>query len=190
MFAQLFAPVRAKLTVVPGNHDRQSDDVAAVFSRGALWVREGCSGALRLVCLDSTQPMNVVGFAAHGQLELDVVDRAVGAAVTAPGQSVLVLIHHHLVRAAPDNLLELFSDLKRLPFTDCLRHGEWLAEQLAGRCAAVLHGHKHRENVLFATGALGTRLPILNAGSTTELERFHVLVLHDNRIVDEAWVRF
>lgn len=185
-FARLFKPVAGRLTVIPGNHDRQADDVAAVMSRGAFWERRVLSGALRLLCIDSTQPMNATLIAAHGELELDVIEQVVAAtAEREQGQSLLVLIHHHLVRAAPDDLLEVFSDVQGLPFAGCLRHGRRLAERLSRRVAAVLHGHKHKISVQHVDG-----LPIVNAGCTTGLGRYRVLTLDDNVVVGESWVPF
>lgn len=187
-FAQFFAPLKTRLTVVPGNHDRQGDDVATVLrrSRGPLWQRTVLDGRLKLICLDSTQPVNATGFAAHGEVEPRVVDQTIRlTAEREEDQSILVLVHHHLVRAAPDDALELFSDMRGLPFAGCLKHGSVLAQGLAGRVAAVLHGHKHRAAVTHVEG-----MPIVNAGCTTGLGRYRMLDVLDNAIIGEKWVLF
>lgn len=187
-FAQLFAPLRHKLTVIPGNHDRQGDDVAAVLSRGrgALWEHRVLDGRLRLLCLDSTQPVNATGFAAHGEVPVGVVDEVIRlTAEREEDQSILLLVHHHLVRSAPDDVLEMFSDMQGLPFAGCLVHGDRLARGVVRRVAAVLHGHKHRATVAHVEG-----LPVVNAGCTTGLGKFRVLTLLDNAVIDEQWVAF
>ncbi len=187
-FAQLFAPLRKRLTVIPGNHDRQSDDIAEVLvhGRGKLWEQHVLDGRLRLLCLDSTQALNATGFAAQGEVELRVVNETIArTAEREEDESLLVLVHHHLARMVPDDMLELFSDFRGLPFAECLRHGRVLADGLAGRVAAVLHGHKHKAALQHVR-----ELPLFNAGCTTSLGSFRVLTLDDNRVTGAAWVRF
>lgn len=187
-FAQLFTPLRQKLTVIPGNHDRQGADVAAMLARGRgpFWEHRVLDGRLRLLCIDSTQAVNATGFAAHGEVEPGVVDQVIAATrEREEEQNMLVLVHHHMVRSAPDDVLELFSDLQGLPFAGCLKHGRALADGLVGRVAAVLHGHKHRATVAHVDG-----LPIVNAGCTTGLGSFRVLTLDDNAVTNEQWIRF
>lgn len=189
-FARAMKGIAHKLTVIPGNHDRLNDNPAKVLSKGDCWVREGCGGRLRLVCIDSTHPANAALIMADGELTHETIDRAVAAAkARGIGQSTLVLLHHHLVKAGGDDLLEVFSDAYRLPFANCLKRGRVLARLLTGEAAGVLHGHKHKAAfVHFREGP--HVLPVINAGSTTALLEYRVLVLDDNQIVGERWVKF
>lgn len=189
-FAQAVTPFAHKLTIVPGNHDRLNDDVAKVLSKGDCWVREGCDGKLRLVCIDTTHAANAALIIADGELKFETVEKVVAAAqARGAAQSVLVLLHHHLVRVGGDDMLETFSDAFRLPFANCLKRGRVLAERLTGKAAAVLHGHKHKAAfVPFREGPW--TLPVVNAGSTTALMEYRVLKLDDNRVVGEQWIKF
>src|SRR6266536_6606724 len=56
-FERLFAPLRDRLVVVPGNHDRMGDDVAGLLMPGARVQAEERRGLL-VVRLDSTAPHN------------------------------------------------------------------------------------------------------------------------------------
>lgn len=172
--------------MVPGNHDRMSDNVAAVLSYGDCWLKEVCDGALRIISIDSTHPLNATLVMAQGELSFDTCNRVIELAREAPeNQSVLVLVHHHLVRTSVDNVFELLAEMKRLPFAQCLRRGRYLASSLSGHVAAVLHGHRHKSAVVDHYG-----MPIINAGSTTELCGYRLLQLEGNAVVSAAWQSF
>ena len=107
----LLAPLakQGRLTVIPGNHDRENDDVAARITRGRrVWVEK--KPGLHLVCVDSTAPHNRVSYRSHGDLceqTLAQVDHALDGAAT--GDAVLLLLHHHLVPLPTEGIGEWFA---------------------------------------------------------------------------------
>jgi 3',5'-cyclic AMP phosphodiesterase CpdA len=176
-FEALFRPLleSGRMVVVPGNHDRLGDDAArAIMARGRVdtWTRPG----LHVVRIDSTAPHNRRLLRSHGRVtqeDLAEVERALG---TAPaGAVVAAVLHHHLLPLPEDLFTERLAAFLGLPFADELAAGARLLELLRGRCDLVLHGHRHRpsEVVLDATGPRPLR--VVNAGSTTELQRVRTL---------------
>jgi 3',5'-cyclic AMP phosphodiesterase CpdA len=176
-FEALFRPLleSGRVLVVPGNHDRLGDDAAsAIMARRRVdtWSRPG----LHVLRIDSTAPHNRRLLRSHGRVTPDDlldVDRALAEAPA--GAVVAAVLHHHLLPLPEDLLIERLAGLVGLPFTDELAAGARLLELLRGRCDLVLHGHRHRpsEVVLDATGARPLR--VVNAGSTTELQRVRTL---------------
>lgn len=176
-FEALFRPLleSGRMVVVPGNHDRLGDDAASTImarQRVDTWSRPG----LHVVRIDSTAPHNRRLLRSHGRVtpeDLVDVDRALAEAPA--GAVVAVVLHHHLLPLPEDLFIERVAGYLGLPFTDELAAGARLLELLRGRCDLVLHGHRHRpsEVVLDATGARPLR--VVNAGSTTELQRARTL---------------
>src|SRR5262245_21372401 len=162
-----------RITLVPGNHDRLRQDVAARMTPGSrVWtvVREG----LFLVCLDSTAPHNRSWIAGHGHTGEDDIARVAGAfARTPPGSLACLLLHHHLMPLPGDDLIERFVDWMGRPWVSELAAGAEMLRRIRGRCDLVLHGHRHvpSERV---TAAGGRPLRIYNAGASPSLGRFRV----------------
>jgi Icc protein len=178
-FEALFRPLldSGRMTVVPGNHDRLGDDAAgAMMPRGrvATWSRPG----LHVVRIDSTAPHNRRLFRSNGRLGPDDLAAVEESLLKAPpGATVAAVLHHHLLPLPEDQLAERLATLVGLPFASELAAGARLLELLRGRCDLVLHGHRHQpsEVVLDATGARPLR--VINAGSTTALQRLRMLRL-------------
>jgi len=187
-FEALFAPIRDRVLVVPGNHDRLGDDAARRLMPGARVAVEARPG-LHVVRLDSTAPHNRALLACHGALsEADVA--AVGAAVGAapPGALVALMLHHHLLPLPADHVGERLASLLGWPNAAELPRGRRLLERLRGRCDLVAHGHRHAASALVLPARAGRTLHVLNAGSSTERARFAVLSHAGGRIVSERWV--
>lgn len=82
-FEELFGPLQraGRLSVVPGNHDRLTDDVGARIMRGGRVETHTVPG-LHIVRVDSTGPHNKFLLAGHGEIceaVLDGIDAALEA---------------------------------------------------------------------------------------------------------------
>ena len=170
-FERTFAPLRreGRLTVVPGNHDRTGDDVAEAImdgSRVRAWSRDG----LYIVGMDSTGPHNRYLFAGHGMAtQSDLAELDAALAEAPEGDLVVVCMHHHPLPLPEETGLEQLSRMLGLPYAAELGEGERLLAICRGRADLLLHGHRHVPVVLDSSGADGSTLPVINAGSSTEL---------------------
>jgi len=186
-FERLFAPVRDRLVVVPGNHDRMGDDVASAMMPGSRVEAELRPGAL-VVRLDSTAPHNRSPIASHGALtaeDIDAVSRAVEGAP--PATLVVLMLHHHVHPLPEDHLQERIATLLGLPNAGELDLGRALLERLDARCDLVLHGHRHAAGELVV--APGSRpLRVINAGSTPRLRCARILTHRAGRVLSERWL--
>lgn len=187
-FWACFSPLgeAAGLHVVPGNHDRLGDDVAASFLDGQR-VHATREPGLRIVRLDSTGPHNRRAISGHGLVhdeDLRELDRAL--ADPDPHELVVVTMHHHPLPLPEESSLERLSAWLRLPYTTELAMGRELLACLRGRCDLVLHGHRHQPSTreLFAGDA--RPLQVVNAGSSTELRRVRVFEHHEGRLLRPA----
>ncbi|WP_242338243.1 MULTISPECIES: metallophosphoesterase [Anaeromyxobacter] len=184
-FEAIFAPLRDRTVVVPGNHDRLGEDVARRLMppvRVAVEARPG----LHVVRLDSTAPHNRALLSAHGELsdgDIAAVDSAVRAAP--PGTLVALMLHHHLLPLPEDHLSERLASWLGWPNAAELARGRDLLEALAGRCDLVAHGHRHAASSVVLPSRAGRPLHVMNAGSTPELCSCRVLVHAHGRIVAE-----
>ncbi|HEY6100645.1 MAG TPA: metallophosphoesterase [Anaeromyxobacter sp.] len=189
-FERMFAPLRGRLVVVPGNHDRLGDDAARELMVGAR-VRAEARPGLHVVQVDSTAPSNRTLLACHGALsaaDIAAVDSAVDAAQ--PGALVVVMLHHHLLPLPEDLLVERLANLLGLPNAAELRLGRILLERLRGRCDLVAHGHRHAESALDLPACDGRALRVMNAGCTPELGRARLLAHERGRVIAESWLEF
>jgi Icc protein len=171
-FHDAFAPLReaARLTVIPGNHDRLGDDVGDQIMPGAR-VQVTVAPHLYLVRVNSTGPHNRSWIAGHGMLEPDDIDAVDAAVALAPAQHLVVLLlHHHLLPLPEEHAVERLSSFIGLRFTSELPRGRELLERIRGRCDLVLHGHRH---VPCESRPFDDLRPVrvFNAGSSTELGR-------------------
>ena len=186
-FEAIFAPLRDRLVVVPGNHDRMGDDAGRRLMAGRVAVAS--RPGLHVVRLDSTAPHNRDLLTAHGELtesDLAAVDLAVGAAPE--GALVVLMLHHHLLPLPEDHLSERLATWLGWPHAAELARGVELVERLRGRCDLVLHGHRHTESAVLLPSPGGRPLHIRNAGSTPELGHTRVLAHAAGRIVSERWL--
>ncbi|HET9597985.1 MAG TPA: metallophosphoesterase [Anaeromyxobacteraceae bacterium] len=187
-FERLFAPLAARLVVVPGNHDRMGDDVGARIMRGARVQVERRPG-LHVVRLDSTAPHNRSALDSHGVLARDDVARleeAIDAA--SPGSLVVVMLHHHLHRLPGDHLGERLVTWLGRPWAAEVRGGRDVLERLRGRCDLVLHGHRHAASELVLLPRRGRALHVLNAGCSPELGAVRVVRHAGGRFLSEGWL--
>lgn len=184
-FERLFAPLaaRGRLTVVPGNHDRLGDDLAARLRKGAR-VQSHAAAGVFIVRVDSTGPHNRFLLAGHGDLCDGIVEDIECAVAEAPPRHVVVVtLHHHLLPLPEETFPELLATRVGLPYANELRRGALLLERLRGRCDLVLHGHRHvpRATTLYAGDA--RPLGLYNAGSTPSLGRFRVFAHAAGRLL-------
>lgn len=187
-FEELFAPLRDRTVVVPGNHDRLGDDAGCRLMPGVRVAVEARPG-LHVVRLDSTAPHNRALLSAHGELsEADVaaVDSAVDAAP--PGSLVALMLHHHLLPLPEDHLSERLATWLGWPYAAELPRGRALLEALRGRCDLVVHGHRHAASATVVAPRAGRPLHVMNAGSSPELGRVRVVAHAAGRIVSERWM--
>ncbi len=187
-FREAFAKLRTKLTVIPGNHDRGTDDYAATLTEGrTLWVEQ--PAGLYIVCLDSTTPENATKVHAHGELTQKTISHVARALRYVPPQTVpIVIVHHHPMRLPGDGFADNVSDKLGLPFARELPNGHALLRESDGKCPLVLHGHRHTPKVLHM--GQPPRIAIYNAGSTTELGRYRVFEHEKGVLQKVSWQRF
>jgi 3',5'-cyclic AMP phosphodiesterase CpdA len=188
LFEAIFAPLRDRVVVVPGNHDRLGEDAGRHLMSGVRVAAEARPG-LHVVRLDSTASHNRALLSCHGALsegDVTAVDAAISAAP--PDTLVTLMLHHHLLPLAEDHFTERLASWLGLPNAAELPLGRCLLERLRGRCDLVVHGHRHAASALVLPARAGRTLHVLNAGSTTEHARFAVLSHARGRIETERWV--
>ena len=186
-FARAFAPLRERMMVVPGNHDRLGDDAGArmMSDRVEVVSRRG----LHVVLADSTAPHNRALLEGHGDLtvrDLDGIEEAARAA--RPGALVVVAMHHHPLPLPPDGIGERLSNLLGWPYAAELRRGRELVARLRGVCDVVAHGHRHQESASTLPARGGRDLRVMNAGCSPDLERIRVLTHAGGQVLSEHWV--
>jgi 3',5'-cyclic AMP phosphodiesterase CpdA len=187
-FEHLFAPLRDRLVVVPGNHDRLGEDAGTLLMPGGR-VAVASRPGLHVVRLDSTAPHNRTLIDSHGQLTPGDQEAVVAAVAAAPtGALVALMLHHHLLPLPADHLGEKLATWLGWPSADELELGADLLEALRGRCDLVVHGHRHAERTWVLPARAGRPLRIHNAGSTPELGRARILAHAGGRIVSERWL--
>ncbi len=173
LFLDIFAPLQRaqRLTVVPGNHDRTSDDAGRTLMDGLRVAVEEAPG-LVLVRVDSTAAHNRSSLASHGEVTQRMVEDVDAALHRAPENTLRVLLlHHHPLALPEETWLERWSERLRLPYCSELPLGRQLLRRVRGRCDLVLHGHRHVPREIHL-GAPGERpLALYNAGSSTQLRR-------------------
>jgi 3',5'-cyclic AMP phosphodiesterase CpdA len=185
-FEALFAPLRDRLVVVPGNHDRLGDDVARRMMGARVEVER--RPGLHVVRADSTAPHNRTLIEGHGALsaaDVDAIDAAVGAAP--PGVLVVLALHHHLLPLPPEGIGERLANLLGWPHAAELARGRELLARVRGRCDVVAHGHRHAASEA-SLPAHGRPLRVMNAGSTTDLGRARLLAHAGGRVLAEGWL--
>jgi 3',5'-cyclic AMP phosphodiesterase CpdA len=185
-FTRIFAPLRERLLVVPGNHDRLGDDVG----RTMMWDRVEVERrpGLHVVRADSTAPHNRALLDGHGALSAEDVGRIAAAVGEAPsGALVVLMLHHHLLPLPPEGIGERLANLLGWPNAAELERGRELLARVRGRCDVVAHGHRHVASEL-ALAAGGRTLRVMNAGCTTDLGRVRILSHAGGRVLSEAWL--
>jgi len=186
-FEQVFAPLRDRLVLALGNHDRLGDDVAPRLQGARVEVdrRPG----LHVVRFDSTAPHNRGLLESHGALsaaDVDAIDGALRAA--APRTLVVLMLHHHLLPLPADGIGERISNLLGWPNAAELARGPELLARALGRCDVVAHGHRHAASAAVLAAAAERPLRVMNAGCTPELGRARILTHAGGRVLAESWV--
>jgi Icc protein len=183
-FRRAFVPLheQGRVTIVPGNHDRMNEDVAAEMmpeGRVAVETRPG----LHLVRFDSTGPHNRSLLSSHGQMSQEDLASILQAFARAPRESLAVLLlHHHLVPLPHDNPAERLISWLGWGSGEELILGRQLLLALRGRCDLVLHGHRHDPVALPADGNERRPLSLFNAGSSTELGHVRLFMHRRGRL--------
>lgn len=186
-FLGAFEPLWAegRLTVVPGNHDRCGDDVAAMISHGRRVAVERHDG-LFVVRVDSTAPHNRISFRSHGEVCLRVLEEIDGALAEARrGELVALALHHHVLPLPVESVQEWFADALGWPHAGELHLGRELLRLARGRCDLVLHGHRHLPRALAVDGDQARSLRVYNAGATGRLGAFRVFTHEHGQLARE-----
>jgi 3',5'-cyclic AMP phosphodiesterase CpdA len=186
-FEELSAPIREKLVVLPGNHDRCGDDIGRTLMGGArvdLISRKGCS----VVRIDSTADHNNVSWVSHGRLCQRVLQQVDLALARVPrGNRCVVALHHHVMPLPAEGFWERVSELLRLPNHGSLALGPELLRVVRGRCDLVLHGHRHIPRQFVVDPEAPRPLHIFNGGSTTSLGAFRCFELTGRTLAEPQW---
>ncbi|MDX2020894.1 MAG: metallophosphoesterase [Deltaproteobacteria bacterium] len=170
-YKTIFAPLieSGRLTAVPGNHDRNGDDVAAHIQNGPRVQTRLIDGAY-VVRFDSTGPQNRSWLEGHGSMSMEDIQQISDALDEAPtGHLAILLLHHHPLPLPEDTKGELLSSWLGWRWTSELQFGWTLLRRLAGRCDLVLHGHRHQPRAFTLFPDHARPLNLFNAGSSTEL---------------------
>jgi 3',5'-cyclic-AMP phosphodiesterase len=180
-FRVTFEPLIAagRLIMVPGNHDCLGEDVSGDIMPGAR-VQTVMLPGVFVVRVNSTAPHNRSWINGHGNLDDDdlcAIDAALDAAPA--GALVVIALHHHVIRMPDEHAVERLSSWLGFAYTAELARGRDLINRVRGRCDLILHGHRHKPRGARLFGA-PRPVHVLNAGSSTELERVRVFA-HDGR---------
>lgn len=188
LFERIFARVLRRCVIVPGNHDRGTDDYAKRITRHRVWVHQAVP--LYFICCDSTQPFNSAAmFMANGLLAEQDINDIVQAARAAPKDSLVsIVLHHHLFEARAESAPETVSDAFKLPFMAPVDGARQLLARIPPNVRLVLHGHKHQATV--RRNVWGSQMTVYNGGSTTELGGFRVFEVGGAEVLSETWVQF
>jgi Icc protein len=173
LFLDVFAPLQRahRLTVVPGNHDRTSDDAGRNLMSGQRVVLDETPG-LFLLRIDSTAAHNRSALASHGEVTQAMVQAVDAQLSLAPANALRVLLlHHHPLALPEETWLERWSERLRLPYCSELPLGRELLRRIRGRCDLVLHGHRHVPREIHLGNPGQRPLALYNAGSSTQLRR-------------------
>ncbi len=170
-FERAFEPLlsRGCVVVVPGNHDRASDDAGATLMVGA---RVGVASlpGLHVVRVDSTALHNRSILSGHGCLsrsDLDDVDAALGEAHAST--LTVLMLHHHVLPLPADDLADALSSWLGWPNSAELPQGRAILALARRRCDLVLHGHRHVPSVACPWPGDARALAVVNAGCSPDL---------------------
>lgn len=186
-FEHIYSRLWDRMTIIPGNHDRATDNYAARITGGErVWVQLLPRSKLYLICCDSTSPWNGALPIANGVLTpRDIEDVVSSARLAPPHFLVCVLLHHHVLKSVVgDAPLEVLSDAFGLPFMREVDGGQELLSRLPPNVRLILHGHKHTPSEKHRHDGLS----IYNGGSTTELGAFRVFTAQDGNVLETTWV--
>ena len=187
-FERMFAPLRDRLLVVPGNHDRMGDDAGRRLMSGQRVDATERPGLL-VVRLDSTAAHNRYFLDSHGVLTRSDMEGVLSAVAAAPPQTlVVVMLHHHLHPLPEDHFSEKLATFLGWPNAAELDGGRELLDRLDGRCNLILHGHRHAASELVRPPRDGRQLRVFNAGCTPELRRARVVTHAAGRVLCERWL--
>ena len=189
-FERLFAPLleARRLLTVPGNHDRMGDDVAASLMSGGRVAPLSRPG-LHLVRLDSTAPHNRSLLDGHGELSAsDVADVEAALREAPPGTLPVLMLHHHLLPLPEEDWAERLASFLGWPNAAELPRGRQLLGRLLGRCPLVLHGHRHVPAEFRIEGPGVSPLLVVNAGSSTEMQRARIFRHAGGAILWQGWL--
>lgn len=173
-FWHVMQPLRDRLTVVPGNHDRLGDDLRDALMGGRR-VQVDAKPGLYIVKIDSTGPHNRSWLNSQGKLLPEDIDDVEEALAEAPEDALrVVTLHHHPLPLPEDHLAERISSHFKLPFTEELELGWELVQTLNGRCDLILHGHRHAATTHSIETSSARPTWIFNAGSSSALRKARV----------------
>lgn len=191
LFEEVFAPwlARRRLTLVPGNHDCNGHDVSTRLMHGARVLAEPGEG-LWIVRFNSTAPHNRSFWGASGEMSRRDLEDILDAFRDAPRYSLTVLaLHHHLLPLPVDLFIEKFSVWLRMGATEELALGEELLQRLRGRCALVMHGHRHHAGESLFESPGQRPLGLYNAGASLKLQSVRVFTHCAGELVhDPVWL--
>ena len=188
-FYKIFEPflLTNRLTVVPGNHDRNGPGAGMVLMRDLVSVET--PPGLRLVRVNSTAPHNRSIIEAHGDMTEAMVDQIDFLLPERDDRLQVILLHHHVLPLPVEGFGEWFAQAVGWPNAQELRLGQELLRRVSGRCDLILHGHKHIPmDRVYQDAASPKSIHVYNAGSSTELRRFR-LFHHEGGVIEKvAWI--
>ena len=190
-FRRLFDSFQSssRLTVVPGNHDRQGDDLGRAIQGGPA-VSVVSAPGLHLVRFDSTGGDDRAPPREQGRMT-DRNGEAIVDAVAAapPGRLVVLLMHHPILALLSEHGPERLLSWLGRSYEQDLERGRALLRGLRGRCDLVLHGHGGAATIAQPFAQDERRLLVLGGGSSGALGRARVLWHHQGRLVGEpGWL--
>lgn len=189
-FEDAFAPLleRGRVVIVPGNHDRLGEDVGSTLMVGSRVGVVDLPG-LHVVRVDSTAPHNRSLVAAHGLLDARDLAEVDAALRDAPeGVLGIVMLHHHVLPLPAEGVAERLSGWLGWPNAAELPLGRTLLEVVRGRCALVLHGHRHVPALAVPFAEDRRPLAVVNAGSSTELGRVRLFHHENGALRGAGWL--
>jgi 3',5'-cyclic AMP phosphodiesterase CpdA len=184
-FKDLFEPLirRGCVMLVPGNHDRMTDDVSCDLMGGPR-VQSSAHDGMFLVRLDSSAPHNRSLHRGHGEVSTQEVEMVESALSAAPHRLLrVVMLHHHALPLPVEDLFERVTCWLGLPWCAELKEGSSFVERLRGRCDLILHGHRHVPSSHHVPGDQPLR--IFNAGSSTGTRRIRIFRHSEGALVGE-----
>lgn len=173
-FLRMAHPLRDRMTLVPGNHDRLGHDLRDSIMAGPR-VQVDARDGLFIVRLDSTGVHNRSWLNSHGKILPEDIDHVAEALKSAPADALrIVALHHHPLPLPEDHFAERLASHLRLPFTEALELGWELVQRINGLCDLILHGHRHTEMAHSVEVDSDRPTWLFNAGCSTSMCRVRV----------------
>lgn len=184
-FRRIFAPLIAanRVTVVPGYHDRQGDDLARAIQNGP-GVSVVSAEGLHLIRYDSTGSDDLAVPREQGRVTDDDVTAIAAAVRRAPaGKLVVLLMHHQLLPLLSEHAPERMLSWLSRSYQQELERGNRLLAAVRGRCDLILQGHAPSPSAVTPFQGDQRALSVFNAGSSTDVGQVRAFWHETGRLV-------